>query len=204
MSDILGHVIEGSCVIAGAAVGAFGNSFFSKRNHKDNSEEERVHLIKTEENLLNDMCAADKVCIYAVNSFMWLRTFEMELSKNKSAHIKELVILLRKRDDENQSYLDNLDEIVKYWKKLRDNNHQIGKLSILYYKNNPDHYYVIIGDSHVLTGHVYEDIDNVSGTKVDLQPICISNAVFEGKEIISRYQKHFDDLRRINKKNKII
>ncbi len=45
-----------------------------------------------------------------------------------------------------------------------------------------------------MTGHVYDDPDNVTGTQVDLQPIVISSDMNEGKDIIGRYEKHFDDM----------
>ncbi len=210
MNSIIGPIIEGGCTIVGAAIGAIAGARVTKgrmdkkqKEEKDKMQSSVVHALKLNESFFSETCAADKVCLYTVNSYKWANIFQNELSREQSAFIKEVVVFVRKKDKETQEYLKSLKDIIGIWEKLRDEG-RIRKLSIYGYKNEPDHYYIKIGDSIVMTGHVYKDASNVTGTSVDLQPIVISKDMNDGKEMIGRYGKHFDGMLEMNKQNVIV
>ena len=204
MTGIYGSLIEGLCAIVAAIVGAFIGSKHKERKMKNdqNSDDNYIHLFKPNEDIFEKFCKANKVCLYTVNSYKWANIFQNKLSLNPDAYIKEVVLLVRKKDTESQNYLDDLEDVLNIWKKLRDEG-RIRKLSVYGYKNDPEHYYVKIGDLCVLTGHVYEDRENITGTIVDLKPILIPADAQDGKIIIESYGKHFDSMLEKNRNNKI-
>lgn len=204
MTGIYGSLIEGLCAIVAAIVGAFIGSKYKERKMKNdqNSDDNYIHLFKPNEDIFEKFCKANKVCLYTVNSYKWANIFQNKLGLNPDAYINEVVLLVRKKDAESQNYLDDLEDVLNIWKKLRDEG-RIRKLSVYGYKNDPEHYYVKIGDSCVLTGHVYEDQENITGTFVDLKPILIPSDAPDGKIIIESYGKHFDSMLEKNRVNKI-
>ncbi len=223
MGALWGNIIDGAfsivAAILAAAVGAVISARITQKKlnkryeegtkkleeteaHLRKLTENEVHLSRDDENIIffQEACKAKRVCLYTVNSYKWANIFQNQLATNPNIFLNEIVIMIRKKDNESQAYLDDLNNIIKIWKKLKEDN-RIKKLSIYGYKNDPDHYYAKFGDSVVLTGHVYVDDDNISGTQIDLRPIVITREMNDGKEIIERYEKHFSEMIDKNKEN---
>lgn len=142
----------------------------------------------------------DRICMYTVNSFEMRNNLNQILKQDPEIIINNLILLVRKKDNETGEELAQLHSILALWRSMVHSG-RIKRLEIITYNHDPDHYYTIFGDRAVLCGHVYYDDTMPTGTTVNYTPTVISDENIIGQQLIADFQKHFDTLVATNSSN---
>ena len=164
----------------------------SKRNSHNSNEDLGIHFLNEEENFSNIALGVNDICMYTLNSYEMYNITNTLLEQRPDSNIKNLTILVRKKKDETPKDLENLNNIISMWKRWAEKG-RIKKLTIIGYDHDPDHYYTILGDKVVITGHVLFDNSKPTDTNVDYTPLVFTNETSVGREAICNFRQHFDN-----------
>lgn len=195
MSDVIIAAFIGA---AGTIIGVLATHLLENRKKKkvENSINEKKEILSFAEfsgDLNRLMGKMRTLQMYTVNSYVLCNQINMFLQQNPDVTLEKIEIMVRKKDDESESDLRRLDDIINNWQSLVENK-RIKKLTIIGYDHDPDHHYTLIGDEAVFFGQVIFDDSKPTGTDVDYRPIIIRNDTEAGRTIIKNYQKHFDNV----------
>ncbi|GHU80289.1 hypothetical protein FACS1894191_5200 [Clostridia bacterium] len=147
---------------------------------------------KLEPSFIDAMARAPRVKMFTVNSYELLNRVNSSFEHDASFYIRELYIMVRKKVDESENDIRNLDSNIKQWKRWLTNG-RIAKLKIVYYDQDAQHTYTLIGNSILFTGVVYFDQSKPTHTNVDYDPIVFYGDNSEGAKVIERFDKQFDN-----------
>lgn len=190
-SEIIAAVIGFLGTVSAAVIGCFQVDKYKREIHSL-KETSFVRFIREGENFKEFLPRVNSICMYTVNSFELLNSLNTTFEQNPSIKIKKITIMVRKKIDESTEDNDVLERIITLWKKWVDEK-RIKKLEIIAYDHDPDHYYTIIGDRLVFCGQVLFDAVKPTGTTVDYLPLVFTDETTIGQQVISNYQKHFDN-----------
>lgn len=189
--NILIALINFLGLIVAAIIGALGTIF--TQNIIKANKYKGIYYLEKGENFNELLSTTEKICMYTVNSFQLCNSINMLLEQDNTINIQQIIILVRKKENETPEDIEILNNINSIWidwvKKGR-----IRKLLILGYDHDPDHYYTILGDRVVFTGHVFFDNTRPTGTNINYSPLVFFNDTDLGKKVIKKYQQHFDHL----------
>lgn len=168
-----------------------------KNNRKAINENNKINcsvrFISPDENFKFLFSKVNKIYMYTVNSYEILNKVNMILEQDKNIYINEIVIMVRKKDNENKRDLAVLNSNIDIWKKWVENK-RINKLKIVSYNHDPDHYYTIFGDRLVFCGQVFFDKIKPTGTTVNYTPLVFEDSDSLGQNVIEQYIKHFENV----------
>lgn len=190
--NIIVALIGAAATIIAAAIGYLKTNKY-KRDAISFRESSFVRFLKPNESFDALVPKVKSICMYTINSYELLNKVNTMLEQNKKMTIKNLTILVRKKDDESEEDLAILNNNISLWENLKRNG-RIKKLTIISYKHDPDQYYTILGDRLVFCGHVFFDSSKPTNTTVDYTPLVFIDENEVGQRVIQNYQKHFDNM----------
>lgn len=151
-----------------------------------------VRFLQPNETFKDILPRVKSICMYTVNSYQLRNSINMILEQNPSITIKQITIMVRKKADECEAYLTELNTLIALWAEWV-NKKRIKKLEIISYDHDPDHYYTILGDRLVFCGQVMFDTTKPTGTTIDYRPLVFTGETELGQQVIKNYQHHFDN-----------
>ena len=160
---------------------------------KQKHEQAGIHYLEAGENFNDLWLSVNEICMYTVNSYELYNRINALLEQKANSNINKLTILVRKKIDETEEDLSTLKDIIDFWKKWVEKG-RIRKLTIIGYNYDPDHYYTILGDKVVFSGHVYFDESKPTKTNISYSPIVFSNDTEIGRQAIKNFRAHFDNV----------
>ena len=190
MTDtIIAAIIGFAGIILGTIIGALLNAFFLNRKNKNKG----IYYLKPSQNFNDLWGTVEEICMYTVNSYELCNGINTLLEQRADVFLHKLIILVRKKENETTEDLTILNNIISVWKRWVSEG-RIKELTIIGYDHDPDHYYTIIGDKLVFTGHVFFDETKPTKTNVSYSPLVCCNDTSFGRDIIKNYKQHFDNI----------
>lgn len=165
----------------------------SVQTKKEVRDIDNIFFLNPNFNFEKELQKVNSVMMYTVNSHELLGQLNLLFERNQQLKINNVIILVRKKDNETPKDMEILDMNISLWKSWV-NKKRIKHLSIIGYDHDPDHYYTIIGDKLVFCGQVFFDPTKPTGTTVNYSPLVFKDDSEIGKKIIQNYQDHFDNV----------
>lgn len=169
--------------------GVLLTAFFTKGKNRSRS----IYILKTNDSFDDLMSSVDEIFMYTVNSFELSNRVNTLLELKPNVNLQKFTILVRNKDNETKEDIANLNNAISIWKRWISEG-RIRELNIIGYDYDPDHYYTILGDELLLTGHVYFDDTKPTGTNIDYSPLVFCNDTRLGREVIKNFKNHFSQL----------
>lgn len=191
--------------IIGAIIGAIGSIFgiyFKYQLSKGKVSNKGIYYLDSNNNFEDIISGVDTIRMYTVNSYELVNRINALLEQKPEISLNNVVVLVRRKSTESAEDIQYLDTIISIWRRWTQKG-RIRKLLILSYDHDPDHYYTIIGDHLVFTGHVFFDNSRPTGTTINYKPLLFCNDTNLGREVIEQYKKHFEHLVKMNVNNKL-
>lgn len=186
MSDILiAAFITGGCAIIAAVIGYCGTYRILRLKNS-------ICFLDETEDFRDILRNSTSICTYTVNSYELLNELNSLLERNQNIDLNEVKILVRRKENECESDIYLLNNIISNWKNLVDRK-RIKRLLIIGYDHNPDHYYTIIDDKIAFSGQVLFDKTKPTGTTINYSPLVFRGHTRVGKQVILNYQNHFNN-----------
>lgn len=188
MSDTIVAAIIG---VIGIIIGALVNKILLNIKVR----EKGIYYLKPNQNqdFDNLLTSVEEIRMYTVNSYELCNRVNTLLEQRENVFLRKLTILIRKKDTETVKDIEIINNVISIWKRWELEG-RIRELTIIGYKNDPDHYYTILGDKLVFTGHVFFDDSKPTGTNISYRPLICCNNTELGRKIIRNYKKHFDHI----------
>ncbi len=152
-----------------------------------------VRFLQAEDNFNYELHHANSIYMYTVNSHELYGSLNLMLEHDPSLTLSTLTIMVRKKPDECEKDLQDLNTIISQWRNWV-NRGRIKQLDIISYDHDPDHYYTIIGEQIVFCGQVLYDEGKPTGTTVQYKPLVFSSDTELGKTVIRNYHLHFQNV----------
>lgn len=186
MTDtILAAIIGFVATITGVLLTAF----FTNRKNRSRG----IYLLRPDDNFDDLLGSVHEILMYTVNSFELSNRVNTLLEQKSNVSLQKLTILVRNKDNETKEDIANLNDVISIWKRWVTEG-RIRELNIIGYDYDPDHYYTILGNELVFTGHVYFDDTKPTGTHIDYSPLIFRDDTKLGRDVIKNYRHHFNQL----------
>lgn len=178
--------------IIGAVIGALGSKVKgSKESVPENLS--GIRLMNDRENPCALVTEVPRSSFFSVNAYTIYNFVKAQIMLKPHAVINDITIVVRKKPDENQRDLAVLKQVIENWHALVTNG-KIKKLKIVSTPHDINHYYAVMGTKQMFLGLVMHDDNLPTGTDVDYQPIFFSGDSEIGREMILKYQGHFNNV----------